>query len=255
MSQLLAGLVDDAGLFPPAWMSMPEALVRHRASSSPMLSGRFLCPADRVEELLAVLDGPLDVHLIGDASVDLSFAEVSPGQGTGDLPQSRGESQRRRGWIRVRAVELRSGIMDEIPCYVEGIAPSALRGHGVFGKLRCGGARIPSVDEVAAYVSEAARHSVPFKATAGLHAAVRGWESTKDVPHHGYLNLLLAVARSLSGGDVAGVLASTDALALTEEAQGLSADLVTATRWLLHSYGSCDTDRPVNDARQLGLLP
>jgi hypothetical protein len=243
LTTLLTGLVDDAGLFPPAWLPMDEALARHRAASSPMLSGRFLCPTDRLPDLLSLiqaapgipgggLNRPLEVHLTGDSSVSLP-----------DDPR-----------VIVRAVELRSGLMTEIPCYVEGIAPSELAGKGVFGKLRCGGARIPSVEELATYVTAAARHSLPFKATAGLHAAVRGWESTNGTPHHGYLNLVLAVARALSAGDVKDVLASTDGAALADEARQLSQDLVTATRWLFHSYGSCDTVRPVEDARQLGLL-
>jgi hypothetical protein len=231
---LLAGLVDDAGVFPPSWLPMDQALARHRAASSPMLSGRFLCPGDRVGELLALLDDDekIEVHLLGDASVELPTD-----------PR-----------VIVRGVELRSGVMTQLPCYLEGVAPKELAGHGVLGKLRCGGARLPSVEEVGAYVTGAARVSVPFKATGGLHAAVRGWESTGDVPHHGYLNLLLAVARALSAGDVAGVLASTDAAALADEARELSADLVTATRWLFHSYGSCDTARPIADAQRLGLL-
>lgn len=231
MIRLLEGLVDDAGLFPPAWMPMAEALARHRASASPMLSGRFLLPGDRVGELLEVLDGPLVVHLVGDASVELPTD-----------PR-----------LDVRAVELRSGTRDDLPCYVEGIAPAELKPHGMLGKLRCGGVRVPPVEEVAAYVVAAARHSLPFKATAGLHAAVRGWESTGDVPHHGYLNLLLAVARALHEDDVLDVLRCTDADALVAEARELSPDVVTATRWLLHSYGSCDTVRPVKDAHDLGL--
>ncbi len=201
-----------------------------------MLSGRFLCPGDRVEELLALLDASpgssLDVHLVGDAGVDLP---IDPR-------------------LRVRAVELRSGLMPELPCYLEGVDPKALAGHGVFGKLRCGGVRIPSVEEVATYLLAAARVSVPFKGTAGMHAAVRGWESTKGEPHHGYLNLLLAVARALSAGDVLDALRCTDGDALAHEASELSGDLVTATRWLFHSYGSCDTARPVTDAITLGLL-
>jgi hypothetical protein len=232
VTPLLAGLVDDAGLFPPSWLPMDAALARFRAADHPMLSGRFLCPGDRVEELLGVLDGPIEVHLIGDAAVQLPTD-----------PR-----------ISVRAVELRSGLMDEIPCYVEGIAPSALVGRGVFGKLRCGGLRIPSVTEIATYVSECARLSLPFKGTAGMHAAVRGWEDTKGEPHHGYLNLLLAVARALSGGDVEEVLASTSPAALAAEALSLDPALVSATRALFHSYGSCDTARPVSDARDLGLL-
>ena len=229
---LLAGLVDDAGLFPPAWLPMAEALARFRASSSPMLSGRFLVPTDRVPELLEVLDGPLDVHLIGATSVELP-----------DDPR-----------VTVRAVELRAGLYDGLPCYLEGIEPAKLKGHGVFGKLRCGGPHIPSVADIALYIRGCARHSIPFKATAGLHAAVRGWESTNGIPHHGYLNLQLAVSRALSGGDVADALESTDASALAEEALRLSDDQVIAIRWLFHSYGSCDTVRPVEDAEKLGLL-
>ncbi len=232
--RLLEGLVDDAGLFPPSWLPMDEALARHRRSSSPVLSGRFLCPGDRVDELVALLEPAevLDIHLIGDDAVALPTD-----------PR-----------VRVRAVELRSGTRDDLPCYLEGIAPAELAGHGVFGKLRCGGVRIPPVEEVAAYVVAAARFSLPFKATAGMHAAVRGWESTDGTPHHGYLNLLLAVARALREDDVLDVLRSTDADSLAAEAKELSDDLVVATRWLLHSYGSCDTDRPVNDAITLGLL-
>lgn len=232
MIVLLAGLVDDAGLFPPSWLPMDEALARHRATQHPMLSGAFLCPGDRVEELLEALDGPIDVHLVGDEAVELP-----------DDPR-----------VTVRAVELRSGVMDGIPCYVEGVAPSALVGTGALGKLRCGGVRVPAVEEVAAYVTECARLALPFKGTAGMHAAVRGWEDTKGVPHHGYLNLLLAVARALSGGDIEAVLASTDAGTLATEARSLDPALAEATRALYRSYGSCDTARPVDDARKLGLI-
>jgi len=233
VTPLLTGLVDDAGLFPPSWLPMADALARHRASQHPMLSGRFLCPGDRVEELLELLepDEKLEVHLIGDDVVDLP-------------------SDPR---VTVRAVELRSGVRSDLPCYVEGIAPYALVGKDAYGKLRCGGARIPSVAEVAHYVSECARFSLPFKGTAGMHAAVRGWESTDDTPHHGYLNLLLAVSRALTDGDVEEVLASTHAESLAAEAKSLDAELAAATRALFHSYGSCDTARPVTDAQKLGL--
>lgn len=235
MSPLLTGLVDDAGLFPPAWLPLDEALARHRASTHPMLSGRFMCPADRLPDLLAALPWdapPLPVSVVADLAPELP-----------DDPR-----------VDVLAVELRSGLMAGIPCYVEGIPPSALVGRGVFGKLRCGGIRFPSVEEVAEYVSECATLGLPFKATQGLHAAVRGWEETKGTPHHGYLNLLLAVARALSGGDVAQVLASTDADALATEVCDVDEELAAATRALFHSYGSCDTARPVADAERLGLV-
>ena len=103
-------------------------------------------------------------------------------------------------------------------------------------------------------MSESAVLGVPFKATQGLHAAVRGWEETDGVPHHGYLNLLLATMRALSGGDVEAALLSTDPAAMAEELRATSNELASETRMLLHSYGSCDTERPVRDAQDLGLL-
>lgn len=223
MIPLLRGLVDDAGLFPPTSLPMADALARHRRSDSPMLSGRFLVPADRVDELLAVMaeDEKLDIHLIG------GLAPVTDPR------------------LTVRAVEAREPLPSEIPCYVEGVAPKELQGRDYFGKVRCNDI---SVDDLALYVAWAARCSVPFKATAGLHEAVRHGDA------HGFLNIVIATSRAISGGDIAGALASTDAQALAEEARELSADQVLATRWLFHSYGSCDTERPVNDARELGLL-
>lgn len=235
MRLLLSGLVDDAGLFPPAWLPMDEALARHRASTHPMLSGRFLCPADRVPDLLATLppdSPPLLLSIVSDLAPELP-----------DDPR-----------VEVAAVELRSAVMTEIACYVEGVAPSALAGRGVFGKLRCGGIRFPPVEEVARYVTDCATVGVPFKATQGMHAAVRGWEETKGTPHHGYLNVLLAVTRALSGGDVEEVLACSDADALVDEVLAVDDELATETRALFHSYGSCDTVRPVADAHRLGLL-
>jgi hypothetical protein len=231
---LLRGLVDDAGLFPPSSLPMAEALDRHRRTESPMLSDVFLCPADRVDELTALL-GPyetVEVHLIAPAPFTVP-----------DHPR-----------LIVKGVELRSGLMPEIPCYVEGVGPKELSGTGALGKVRCGGATIPSVAELATYITLAARLSLPFKATAGLHAAVRGWESTDGIPHHGFLNVLLGVARGITGGNVAEVLASTDVEAIAKEVREISADLVVPLRYVFRSFGSCDITRPVNDARELGLL-
>jgi hypothetical protein len=231
---LLSGLVDDAGLFSPSSLPMDRALERHRTATSPMLSGQFLCPAHRVGELFALLDehGRLDVHLVGGALMDLP----------------------RDPRITIHAAELSGSVTSQLPCYVEGVPPRMIEGPIAFGKIRFGGERIPSVEEVASYITESADVSRPFKGTAGMHAAVRGWESTAGVPHHGYLNVLLGVARALSRRDVAQVIASTDAAELAAEARGLPKEEAKATRRMFHSYGSCDTIGPIEDARRLGLL-
>jgi hypothetical protein len=56
----LTRLIDDAGLFPPASLSMADAVAAHRASrqgASGWLLGRFICLASRLPELAAQLGG------------------------------------------------------------------------------------------------------------------------------------------------------------------------------------------------------
>ena len=58
MTELFTSLVDDAGLFPPEELAMPDALARYRrdrATGHPVLTGRFLCPAAAIPTLVANL--------------------------------------------------------------------------------------------------------------------------------------------------------------------------------------------------------
>src|SRR5690606_744875 len=53
MRTLMAGLIDYAGLFPPARLSMAasaENFARDRMSEQEWMLGRFICPASRLEE-------------------------------------------------------------------------------------------------------------------------------------------------------------------------------------------------------------
>ncbi|MDM7916789.1 MAG: hypothetical protein ACE15D_17165 [Candidatus Eisenbacteria bacterium] len=53
---LMAGIVDYAGLFPPAQLSLKEAIesyARYREEPGGWMLGRFVCPASRLRELLA----------------------------------------------------------------------------------------------------------------------------------------------------------------------------------------------------------
>jgi hypothetical protein len=233
VTPLLERLVDDAGLFPPSNLSMQEAISRFRRSDSPVLSGRFVCPAARLGELRGLLHGPIELHVVSDTAVVLP---TDP-------------------WLVVRAVELRHDGPVAGPCYVETAPSPELRAAGRFAKLRCGGAVVPDVSSVAGFVRACVRLALPWKATAGLHAAVRGWESAPDGrPHHGFVNLALAVCAALTDDDVEAVLECTDAEVLADRVRATPDDLARAARGLLHSYGSCDTVRPVTDLRRMGLL-
>lgn len=57
--ELLSGIIDYAGLFPPAKLPMDEAFgrfIRHRSSRDGWLLARFVCPAARLDELSPILE-------------------------------------------------------------------------------------------------------------------------------------------------------------------------------------------------------
>jgi hypothetical protein len=98
---------------------------------------------------------------------------------------------------------------------------------------------------------------VPFKATAGLHRAVRYRDERTGFTHHGFLNVLLAVAAAGDGAavaDIVRVLDQTDPNPLVSQAQSLPADAVAKVRHAFVSYGSCSTAEPVEELSKLGLI-
>jgi hypothetical protein len=96
-----------------------------------------------------------------------------------------------------------------------------------------------------------------FKCTAGLHHAMRHADEATGIEHHGFLNVLLAVAAALDGADtgrLAAVLAETDPGRVVAQVAGLDADHAQQVRSRFRSFGTCSTDEPVADLMRLGLV-
>jgi hypothetical protein len=274
---LFQALVDDAGLFPPEQLPMDAALARHRADqrrAHPMLTHRFLCPASRLPELRAglapgdlvvlalILDTGLDglgPALDGAASepgLHLELVEVPlPPDGAGEALAALAEvpapvflePPRGPGWLD--AVGVVAGWAER---------EDSLERRGL--KVRCGGVKaelFPSPGELASFVCACWAAGVSFKATAGLHHAVRAADEGTGFVHHGFLNLLVAAAEAANGGSeesVAEVLACNRAEALVAEAREMPAERAMAARSLFLAYGSCSTSEPLADVVALGLL-
>jgi hypothetical protein len=116
-------------------------------------------------------------------------------------------------------------------------------------KLRCGGARVPSGEEVAQFIRRCRDEGLRFKATAGLHHAL------PTDGEHGFLNLLAACIF----GDEEEMLVTRDfALdARSFRAGGRVADAETCAgvrRELFSSIGSCSFTEPVGELKSLGIL-
>ncbi|MFF5207950.1 hypothetical protein [Streptosporangium sp. NPDC000396] len=253
---LFHSLVDDAGLFPPTALPMAEALRRHRADldeGSPVLTHRFLCPTSRLPELRAQLGFPIRLGLIldtpeipplGDLSVEL--VEVrQPADESPDAVAGRLASQLPAG----------ARLFVEVSPAGRTAVPHDLHGAGL--KIRCGGLTadaFPTAQELGSFIRHCAVHGIPFKATAGLHHAVRHFDPALGVDRHGFLNLVLAVCAAVEDRDPAPVLGSTDVGELVRLAQAVSDDTVKRARALLVSYGSCSTSTPIEDLTALGLV-
>jgi hypothetical protein len=219
---LLGELIDHAPLFPPASLSLDEALADHdraRGGEHAWILRRFVVPVS----LLGELEGR-----------DLRLSVVLDAPAVVDDP-------------RVEALEVPTGVeglADADETYLEGrIQP----GYGA--KVRCGGARVPSVEELAAFIRGCREQRVRFKATAGLHHALpTGGE-------HGFLNLLAACVF----GDEEQAL-HDDAFELDGESfrwRGREAtpdELARVRSELFSGIGSCSFDEPVAELTALGVL-
>ena len=136
--------------------------------------------------------------------------------------------------------------------YIEGSTLDRLASVGVRAKIRCGGKRIPPVEEVAEFVRGCRERGVIFKATAGLHHAYPTPEG-----EHGFLNLLAAAVfgdeeEALREGPPAFALDARSFRWRDREAKpGRLADVRAS---LFHSIGTCSFFEPVEELEQLGIL-
>jgi hypothetical protein len=237
---LLSGLIDHAPLFPPASLALPDALAadaRARASASAFMLGRFVCPATGLARLPDVGRG-VSVVLQGPYEPE-ARVEAVEAKGDGDL-------SRLAGLAPEVYVELPAG--DDLEERLDEVARLDLG-----AKVRCGGAVVPSEAELGGFVRACGERGIPFKATAGLHHAVRtGGE-------HGFLNLLAAVVF----GEEEDALAEADPEAFSLDADGFSwggrqaepPELAQARVERLRSIGSCSFFEPVEELEKLGVLP
>ncbi|MEO7965398.1 MAG: hypothetical protein ABIT38_15930 [Gemmatimonadaceae bacterium] len=285
---LLSHAVDYAGLFPPAALSMSEAVANYAmysAGNDAWALGRFVAPIARLQELEAAAEtvarGATHWHVSALADGDLAsdahrvtaFNRAPDSHMTIDVVEGRATS-----------TEEIAALHDAFPnleLYVE-IAPNellpqmldALRARGLRAKIRTGGVvaeAIPDSRNVARFIAECVRRGVPFKATAGLHHPVRGDYPLTYAPDSprgtmfGFVNVFAATAAAIAGSDES-VLASileADAReqSLVEggalrlgEARLPATAISRARREAVVSFGSCSFREPVDELFALAAV-
>ena len=253
---LLEGLVDYAGLFPPAGLDMAPAVrqyAEHLVSDAAWMLGRFIVPAARLQEFedaaAALLPrdtdaAPWAISVLGgtdpadDAERVWAFNERHAHRAIGRAVI---DTMELRAADASSAERVARSVPASVTPYVEipiGDDPSdligVLRGVGARAKVRTGGVTadaFPAPSVVARFIRGCADAGVPFKATAGLHHPLRGdYRLTYDAGSpsgtmYGFLNIFLAAALAPQGLDLAElerILTEADPAALQFDAQGIS---------------------------------
>ncbi|HEX2721492.1 MAG TPA: hypothetical protein VHM24_01140 [Gemmatimonadaceae bacterium] len=270
---LLEGLIDYAGLFPPAALDMAsaaQAYAEYRGSEDRQLVGRFIVPAGRLDELASATrrlsgradDRPWGISVIAgpdfaaDSERILEFNGTQGGRGNANGPGV--DAIELRCEAVEAAVTASSDISRALEVFDDGLdlfleipvdpdpAPmiAQLSKTRAFAKIRTGGVSegaIPSADRVLRFIRACADSGVPFKATAGLHHPVRGRYALTyepDAPRallFGFLNIFLAAAFTRTG------MRDSELLELLNETDASAFELDEAgARWRDHRVGAED---------------
>ncbi|MGO8877863.1 MAG: hypothetical protein ACLQNG_19155 [Acidimicrobiales bacterium] len=273
---MLAGLLDDAALFPPGNAEMRRAVPDHRrygASWYGRLVGPFVIPDARLEELAPeVGEGPagssfeLSVIVTGGLDALESTLEAT---GVGwrmagvEIPLGGHEGAPERARRAVRLLQQRRGIhafVEVPPGREHEDVLDALEGTGIDAKLRTGGLvaeAFPADRDVARFLVACVERRIAFKCTAGLHAAVRHRSADEGFERQGFVNLILASHAALHRSTVSEVtafLAEQDEATVVGALQALGDEALAETRQCFRSFGTCSVEEPVVDLLRLGLL-
>jgi hypothetical protein len=153
---------------------------------------------------------------------------------------------------RVEAVEGRDPALARLgrETYLEGVELDEVKAARARAKVRCG-PEPPPVDELAGFIRRCREEGIPFKATAGLHHAVRRDEQL------GFLNVLAAAVfgdeeRALGEND-AGAFGLGETFGWRDREAG-AAEIGRVRRDLFVSIGSCSFSEPVEELEALGWL-
>jgi hypothetical protein len=286
---LFAGLCDDAAIFPPGDLPLPQAVPAHRAHRTAWYSdlvGPFLCGSGRIEALGAEL-GDAEPGEHGPADRVLEIGLIVPEGSAGLEPALRAVASDPR--LRIAGLEVVADrdvpgpegvrrVRAELDRLLPEFAPAAptaievargdelllaldeLEGGPYRAKFRTGGtaaAAFPGELELASFLYGAVYRKLAAKFTAGLHHALRHDDAETGFAHHGFLNLLLAAHAALGGAEhpeLAAVLARRDGEAIAAELSALDGDRTAAVRQVFTSFGTCSVAEPLADLAALGLV-
>lgn len=270
-------ICDDAALFPPGNASMADAIPMHRNYRSSLIAdavGPFVLPSSRVPELAVTLTHGKDSRQIelavtcpnGPEGLETLLVEASdsaiPNIGAVEIaiPPDTSVSAAFRTLAAVSTAKL--NVFVEVPRDArQSEVIASLAGSSYRAKFRTGGVSAdayPDATELARSICAVASFAVPFKATAGLHHAVRNTDPATEFEQHGFLNVILAVDAAISGAnpdEVAVLLESRNEREIVNQLLSFGPERTARVRAQFVSFGTCNVIEPLCELATLGLFP
>jgi hypothetical protein len=279
IANLLDGLIDYAGLFPPASLDL-HAVVRnylcYRQGQHADALGRLIVDFNRVQELRTVAGDrlreiPLSLIASTERDLDRLPCLLDDGLRIDTIEVTPNTSP---GIERIaRRLPVGMAIYFEVPVQAgDARTLDAICAVGARVKLRMGGLTaeaFPSPRATAGMLQALSDRHLMFKATAGLHHALRSNHPFTDAPDseggtmHGFANLCCAAALIHLGGDAVDADPSpqggaphtwqVSSEAITLRDLRLSAlQMEEVRREFFQSMGSCSFTQPLKELEALG---
>jgi len=289
---LLAGAIDYAGLFPPAGLSMIDAVINYAAyrnSNYSWMLGKFIVPASRLNEFHECArefaprestNGWRISVIVADEIIETIHAikNFNSANGPGFLCDALEIKAESAGLIENAAASMPGDVVAYFEIPLDESMPDLLATLALSGqraKIRTGGVTpesIPTTADVIRFVRTCLAANLRFKATAGLHHPVRCFRPLTydaDSPMgtmHGFLNLFLMTAFAREGyrpSLLTDVMEDEfEEVFRFEEQSAIWRDEYVLSTWQLErirtfglqSFGSCSFDEPIAELQKLGIL-
>jgi hypothetical protein len=294
--EFLRGIIDYAGLFPPASLDMARAVAQFATYSESQdrdVLGRFILPSARLAEFSAALDAS---RLTRKSSTQWRLSVLPSAASSAEAETIREFNQARRdrrsgASAIIDAVEMPVRTVDEVheaamrfgkfELFLEPAGAGnraelleATASVSAAAKIRTGGitpGAMPQPGTVIRFMAKCLELGLRFKATAGLHHALRNVYPLTYAPDsprgmmYGYLNVFLVAAFMRDGLPESALFdlleesspssISFDESGVSWQGRRIGTEQLRATRQVFAvSFGSCSFTEPVEEARQLQLI-
>lgn len=294
VSHFMTELIDYAGLFPPAALPLPEAILNYHSyihESDSWMLGPFVIPVSRLSELEPLRakfndQHPLRLSVIltksGEIETELDvikrFLETYQTVGTIEaievpLPGhvdsvffEKLEKQTANYPIYCEMAGTNDQLLDTLDS-IQAINERASKRIGI--KMRMGGTTanlFPSAKQASFVIHECKKRGLALKFTAGLHHPIRQYREEVETFMHGFVNVftasILAYCRSINKVTIQAILLDEDPANFSFTTDALawrnltvsSSEINDARNFFAASYGSCSFDEPREELGELTIF-